>query len=126
MGTRLILLLLFALPSLLFAQDADPDRTGVFGSVIDYWFLPIVTFLQSAVLKGFEIASPTWRKLNEGVKWTVLYFVGLALTWASGQLGFNATIDGVQLADAAVIAAIPTVVSGLIFKFGRHKVPKSL
>lgn len=99
------------------------DATGIFGPIIDYWFLPIIAFLQSAVLKGFELAGPAWAKVSEPVKWTVLYLVGLALTWLSGQLGFNATIDGVQLTDAAVISAIPTVVAGLIFKFGRHHVP---
>jgi hypothetical protein len=107
----------------LLSAAQDTDRTGAFGALIDYWYLPIVAFLQSLVLKLFELAGPRWRALNEGIKWSILYAVGIAITWVSGQLGFNATVDGVQLTDAAVLASIPTMVAGLIFKFGRHKVP---
>lgn len=109
------------------AVVATPDKTGVFGGLIDHYFGAIVGLLQSGLLWIFTKSSAGWRKVPEPLKWGALYLVGFALTWLSLKTGFGGTqIDGNALTTAGVLASVPTLASGLIFKLGGHKVPDAV
>lgn len=119
-------LAVLAAPALLFAQDAD--KTGIAGALIDHWFLPVVALLQSVATKGIAYIAPAWKKLSEPIKWTVLYAVGIAITFVGRKFGFMGVISGdnlSQLGTAGVLAAFPTTAAALIYKLGGHKVPSS-
>jgi hypothetical protein len=100
------------------------DKTGLFGGLINHYFGAIIALIQSALVWVFGKSSPTWKKFPEPLKWGVLYLVGFALTWISLKTGFGGVqIEGNALTTTGVLAAVPTLASGLIFKLGGHKVP---
>jgi hypothetical protein len=121
-----LLPVLLVLPALLLAQDSTvvvADRTGAFGLLIDHYFGAIVALIQSGLTWVFTKESAAWRRIPEVAKWGVLYAIGYVLTFISLKTGFGgATIDGNALTTAGVLAAVPTLASGLIFKLGGHKV----
>lgn len=126
-GFTLALLAFVLVPALLAAQ-ADTavvaDKTGIAGALIDHYFGAIVAAIQSGLLWIFTKSSPAWAKVPEVLKWGVLYLVGFVLTWLSLKTGIGGVkIDGNALTAAGVLAAVPTVASGLIYKLGGHRTP---
>lgn len=120
--------LLLVLPSVLYGQSdstaTTPDKTGIFGALINHYFGAIVAAIQSGLLWLATRASPGWKKVPEALKWGILYLVGVALTFVSLKTGFgSAPIEGNALTLAAVLGSVPTLASGVIFKLGGHKVP---
>jgi hypothetical protein len=100
------------------------DHTGIFGAMIDHYFGAIIGLLQSGLLWLATKASPRWRVTAEPIKWGVLYLLGVLLTFISLKTGFGSQpVEGNALTLAAVLASVPTLASGLIFKIGGHKVP---
>lgn len=121
----LCLVTLVAVPLLAQADTTVlvPDRLGLFGGLVDHYFGAIVALIQSGLTYFFTKSSPAWRKVPEIAKWGVLYLIGFVLTWISLKTGFGgAQIDGNVLTTAGVLAAVPTLASGLIFKLGGHNV----
>ena len=132
LGCVLACSLILAAPSLLSAlQDSTAttptDHTGILGPLIDYWFMPAIVFLQSLAAKGIALATPAWTKLSAGLKYTILYGLGLLITFVGAKIGFidlHVTGDTLaQLGSAGVLATFPTAAAALVYKFGGHKVP---
>lgn len=132
----LLLAVLLAFPSALWALTAPVlvlfqgdtvvavhDKTGIFGGLIDHYFGAIVAAIQSGLVFIFTKSSAKWRGIPEPLKWGFLYLVGFGLTWVSLKTGFGGVkIDGNALTTAGVLASVPTLASGLIFKLGGHNV----
>lgn len=127
-----VLVLALVIVGIVHAQDSNaviPDKTGLFGAVIDHWFLPVVGAVQSGVT--WVIAhglGATWKKINVMVQWTILYGVGLIVSYVGvrlGWMGLSVTPEGLQaLGVAGVLATFPTAAAGLIYRLGGHRVPE--
>lgn len=101
-----------------------PDRTGVFGPVLDQAWVALAPMLSSAVLWAIAKANDLVRNLPSVAKWAILYFLTLAFNALGKAFGWEG-VDPLTYTwtDGAGVTAVQTFAVALVYFFGKHRLP---